>query len=1127
MEQIYYTQCPVGYGVGASGGLQIKRHDAGYPLCADLRHLALRAFLGTSRTLAPETLRYRRDGDVAEIAKLTPREKEYETERGLWGRPGGYFAHGLRLSSKELGAVANWPAGLMSWPHWVTKDAEPSHGRTPESLPEPWPAPFLLPAFAEVARFAADKKPELLAGLLTALAAAAKEGRCLFLIDEAARLWEWVALLTFAFPEAMRPDLTFSTFHDRPEELMGFRLQGIAPQTRPNRAVLAGMGAVVDVGQGVFSPPLSAAEWAVGLARALIRNDSNSREAWSRRNRLAAALTQNPVRDRQLLWADEWLNACFAYERATFQRDVPASAAAWVELGDLARWSAQFGLATEWAAARPTAWWLSASAADLPEARTALLAQIALPEAWSDRGAGPGEWGRALAAWFAHADTDERVAAISDLLASAPEDLRSAAFAKALRSWPEDVASGVLLGLASHPLLRPAMRLPLLARGAVAALRDRENPEPVVDLLRQAFDVPDALRDLLNAIADEVEEDPHAIELLSKSLSGLIATAKPDVAFRARNWALARGGEPAAQWIGPELRLRLADPTYPDRLAALWKQTPERLRPALVWALLIVAKDPNLGRGVFPWIIENLLLGFTEGDRPRDPTWANDYVRRVGSGYELVRRIYMKETRHPELKRWIRDAYKDGLIEERQLAQLARCHAFYQTLESGEAEGLRAESLPAVPDADRGPLLEEMIRRLGLASFEGLEFCLDSCRLAWPGAFQPHAPGLSGIGKAIAYALRELQSEPAAWFERLVTILDRVKASMSPEAGFEPSGMAAEVVAAANRSAGAPDPWRLRAFLLQHPSAWKTLSVDASRDLVGGGSEATLKAFRTWDQELTRGPRLAELLLNSCDPAALVAVVCGARDEAGDICWAAEFRTMPPLRWWNAPAGASGDIRDRFARQAQLAPLPEDSLTALKRWMEPVPHASSGTAFGATDDWELLPEHPGDGDTARARAPAQAEPLSRQGAARWGCLYALSIASRRGLDCMARWSEVCRWAAARLPVGLLSVPERQLFVAWLILRSDFWDVLPLDRNEPAAAKISLWLYEQGLSTAPEIDTIKQWDRQLGEHVDSSELYQAQAFRPKFVDAIWWGLRQELARNAEGGRKSPPHRSLGA
>ena len=69
MNQIYYTQCPIGYGLGASSGFQIKRLSPGFPVSSDYRHFSLRAFVGGTRLPAPATLRYRRgEGDIAEIA---------------------------------------------------------------------------------------------------------------------------------------------------------------------------------------------------------------------------------------------------------------------------------------------------------------------------------------------------------------------------------------------------------------------------------------------------------------------------------------------------------------------------------------------------------------------------------------------------------------------------------------------------------------------------------------------------------------------------------------------------------------------------------------------------------------------------------------------------------------------------------------------------------------------------------------------------------------------------------------------------------------------------------------------------------------------------------------------------
>ena len=157
MEQIYYTQCPIGYGLGASNGFQIKRLDASYPPSGDFRFLGMRAFLPGTRALAPPALRYRRDGEVAEVAFLTPRAHEYQTERGPWGRPGGHFAHGLRLDAAGLAAFANWPAGLFDNPGWRRSDPEPTRGRAPEPVALDLAGP---PTFAAVAPTARGIEPE-------------------------------------------------------------------------------------------------------------------------------------------------------------------------------------------------------------------------------------------------------------------------------------------------------------------------------------------------------------------------------------------------------------------------------------------------------------------------------------------------------------------------------------------------------------------------------------------------------------------------------------------------------------------------------------------------------------------------------------------------------------------------------------------------------------------------------------------------------------------------------------------------------------------------------------------------------------------------------------------------------
>src|SRR5207249_284915 len=146
--------------------------------------------------------------------------------------------------------------------------------------------------------------------LLTALAGSAREGRTLVLIDEPERLARRIALLTFAFPEALRPALTFSTYHDRPEELAGFCLQGTVPAARPNPSALIALGAVADAATGRVEPRVEPSRWAATLAGWFLRREKEDEAAWNRANELARQVREDiPSRT---LWSDDWLDGLFA-----------------------------------------------------------------------------------------------------------------------------------------------------------------------------------------------------------------------------------------------------------------------------------------------------------------------------------------------------------------------------------------------------------------------------------------------------------------------------------------------------------------------------------------------------------------------------------------------------------------------------------------------------------------------------------------------------------------------------------------------------------------------------------------------------------------------------------------------
>lgn len=1070
MEQIYYTQCPIGYGLGASNGFQIKRLGAGYPASGDFRFLGMRAFLPGSRVLAPTVLRYRLDGEVAEIAALTPRAQEYQTERGLWGRPGGHFAHGLRLDKAELAAFANWPAGLFDRPGWRRSDPEPSRGRQPEPADLDFSTP---PTFAAVAPMAAGQDPSRLARLLTAAAASAREGRTLFLIDEPAKLAGLIALLTFAFPAALRPALTFSTYHDRPEELPGFRIQGTTHAARPNRPALAASGVVVDLVAGSFEPPVEPSRWARTLAGWFVEGGHAADRAWTATDARAGSARMPSAPESP--WEDAWLDHLFGFQEGLDSAaSPPIDAEGWMQLAGLASWSHRSGLAEDWTQARGPSWWTSAAGtardAQVQLAlRGALLAHLKMTEAW--RGGKGAAWGAAFAGAFATAGDGERDQGLRMIMESAPAKEKPALLAAAIRGLPEGLGAATLARLKAGGGIDPSVLIPQEARAAAACALETGNLAPLREALRRALERPAVIPATLDALAAEVAGRDRAMETLAPALADAFDSAEALDRDEPTAWALLR--EDGAAWLGPHLRRLMGPSRGTDSWRRLRDRTPQPLRPALARVFLAVADEPQQADEPFRWGVEELLLTLPEPDRPRDPSWPDRFLERTPSGLDLLRKLFGKDALTGELRQWLSAARKRGELSEAQTGRIGQVSAYAKALASGDARSLINSELPQVPPSDRGAIFGQILARVGGASFQRLDLCLDSCRQAWPGAFEAGSPGLDGLARPLAQALASYRGETDTWLAHLRRTLDRLGVETADGRGFEPDSLAAEIVAATSRLPES-DPWRFRRSLLHREDTWRLLAIDARRDgLEGPEPGRAPAALERWDGKLDKpGPgmvaRFFELMLNACDGPALAAC---APSRAADL------RSLAPLPWWPAARtpGATGDLRDGFARIAPMAPLEVEALPMTRLWMR-APSRVAPTPIVRMDDGpDLIPLEGGDPEPAPGRArhvDPDVSHLSEFARARWRCLDALTVLSRPGLDEAMRWAILQSWIDSRLPIDRIGSEDRWRFLAHLISLAG-----TLDGHQ--VEKLGRWLVRAGIDDS---ERLASWADDLGGEV---------------------------------------------
>ena len=1036
MEQIYYTQCPIGYGLGASNGFQTKRISAGYPASGDVRHLALRAFLpGTGgRDLAPGVLRYRRVGESAEVAWLTPRPREYRTERGSWGRPGGHFAHGLRLDPEELATLDDWPAGLFDRPFWRREDPEPSRGRRPDSL-EVGPEDLVAPPRFEAVAPLIDLGRDQLARLLDGIAQASRTGRTAFLVDLPDRLAPRIASATFAFPARLRGDLTFSTYHDRPEELIGFRIQGTCPTSTTPRPLLAGMGPIVDLASDRPEPTSAAIpSWASTLAGWLTRCDPHDAEDWNATDAFArrARVPDNPA----TLWSDPWLDGLIGLA-GTIRSEAPPPPAgdSWSTIASMASWAAKTGLAAELATAWGPEWWREAARLAVADTRAheAFWALVLAPELWeaaTERVAAA--WGNAVAPFWARYRRPQRERLLVAMLRKvSPTPLLTRMLDALLRSVGPEAGHEAIEWLGDRPEIGPEVLLPLRAPIAVTLLRDRGRDDAIAQIVARAAAVPGALPTVLDLLRVEAE---HAdlVGSVAEATARAVPQADPAALAAIERWALHQSVERGDDWIAPILdRLFAPDDDRPSAEAlaewhALRERTPDGLLVPLTSACLLAADRPEADPGALPWAVESLVLPLPSRDRPDALRWVPAYLANIGSSYVVAKRM----DRFPDLVDWIDSVGRREELPAASLAILDDADVIRVVLE-GHGESLGAGVLGRVPDRDRPDVLALMLDRAIEGGRDGIGDVLGRCA-AWPGAFEAGSPGLQRFAAPIADAIEPRLAGDPGPLKILSTVLDRLGIAEGAPDRWAASGIAAEVLAASCRRMVAADAWRLRSTVLADPIAYPILARDLGGALRRVRVEQAAEVAGRWAVDLDKGihsARFFEILLNACDGPRLARVVPSV---------VAELLTLGPLPWWEGPATdpLPSDLRDAFALLAPMGPIsPGRSLPSIDRWVRRATRPSSILV-----DPDLpLPLEPEGNDAPLPEGRRPTSPLSEAASGRWECLRSLSIFHQDARPPSARWDLLRSWRDqpdAAPPLNRLGTVDLDRAIAWLILGLD-------------------------------------------------------------------------------------------
>ena len=241
----------------------------------------------------------------------------------------------------------------------------------------------------------------------------------------------------------------------------------------------------------------------------------------------------------------------------------------------------------------------------------------------------------------------------------------------------------------------------------------------------------------------------------------------------------------------------------------------------------------------------------------------------------------------------------------------------HDALASGDARILLNVDLPEVPPGERGALLGQILGAVGGASFQRLDLCLDSCRQAWPGAFDAGAAGARRAGGAALAGALGVSPTSRRPGSRTSDGCSGDWASTSPKAGgSSPTPWPPRSWPPRRGRPGSTPGGSARASCCTATTPGGLLAIDARLDGLAGpdpgrrcgpgsvGREARQvgsgrgRAVLRGRPERLRRPRPGR-----------VRPGLHRRHQESD-------RSLGPLPWWPASrtAGATDDLRDGFAR---------------------------------------------------------------------------------------------------------------------------------------------------------------------------------------------------------------------